>query len=391
VFDAGTKESAGAGHAGPEHGLSELYWLTAYAPDPLFFREWLHFKVHAIGPTTLRAITTSRARSLVPGLPLSVTVCIPAAGTFTLRARVESAGAGLRPGELEVLLALDAPSRRFAEAAAELLAGARDDVTLATLRDQGFAVRGIDRAITCGYVETEDDMRQVLELRLAAYHSKNKFAFAKTAADMRDEYDAHARQIVCRVGGRIVGAVRVLFVDGKRERSEEVALGAPLPDWLFAEPFGEVSRLCSHPEYRGSDVLVTLMRHLGRVGIQSGLTRLVASCDDQCALYLKLGFQKIGVTYDAYGRKGIDVIAAPVQNLVNGTAVQPFVWGTIHGPIIDFVVRRGQAKPGALGRARAAMFRALRGPIEAIARAGMDRARARKKRDTKTCCPECAS
>ncbi|MGO8998475.1 MAG: GNAT family N-acyltransferase [Polyangiaceae bacterium] len=363
-----------------EHALSELHWLTAYAPDPFFFREWHTLKITAAGPRTLRAVASSRARSLVPGLPLALTIVVPVLGSFLVRAHVTGVVPDVRPEEIDVSLAIDEAPADFSEALAELVLAGSDGVTLARLRRDGFALGALTRAMTVGYVENDEDMQQVLALRLAAYHSKNKFAFAKSAADMLDPYDAYSRQIVCRVGSRIVGAVRLVYVDCDRTRSEELALGAPLPDWLFDVPFGEISRLCTHPEFRGSDVLITLLQHLGRVAAMSGLPWLLGSCDDQCPLYEKLGFKKMpGVRYDAYGRAGIDVVAVELKDFFDGRGMGALVWGHVHAPVVDFLARRGIIRPRGLGRVRAALYRVFRGAIERVARVAMNRARDRKK------------
>ena len=89
-------------------------------------------------------------------------------------------------------------------------------LTPALLRASGLAVGSVEQAVTYDYATTPADHEEILALRLRA-HQAHGHLEAASVADLRSPFDAHARHLTCRFGGRIVGYVRVIFVDGSPE------------------------------------------------------------------------------------------------------------------------------------------------------------------------------
>ena len=117
-----------------------------------------------------------------------------------------------------------------------------ETLTPATLRAGGLPVRGVERAVTYDYATSSADYEEILALRLHAHQAEGHLDSA-TIADLRSPFDAHSRHLTCRFGGRIVGYVRVIFVDGDPARSQYVSLGGhEVPQWLWDAGFVEGGR-----------------------------------------------------------------------------------------------------------------------------------------------------
>jgi GNAT superfamily N-acetyltransferase len=110
---------------------------------------------------------------------------------------------------------------------------------------------------------------------------------------MRSSYDAHSRHLTCRFGGRIVGYVRAIFVDGDPARSEYVSVGGhEVPQWLWDAGFLEAGAGAVHPDFQRGGVYVPLMQHAFRVAVQDGHRYVLAAClDDLVAMFKEVGFE----------------------------------------------------------------------------------------------------
>jgi GNAT superfamily N-acetyltransferase len=116
-----------------------------------------------------------------------------------------------------------------------------------------------------------------------------------TVADLRSPFDAHSRHVTCRVGGRIVGYVRVIFVDGDPARSQYVALGGHVvPPWLWDAGFVEGGAGAIHPDFQRAGLYGPLMRHMLRVAVQSGHRYVLGACPDELlTMYRRIGFETL--------------------------------------------------------------------------------------------------
>ena len=145
-------------------------------------------------------------------------------------------------GGFEVGVAWVDPPRELLNALSRYLLAGDDTLTPAALRAGGLTVRGVERAVTYDYATSDADYDEILALRLHAHQAEGHLDSA-TVADLRSPFDAHSRHLTCRFGGRIVGYVRVIFVDGDPARSQYVSLGGhEVPQWLWDAGFVEGGR-----------------------------------------------------------------------------------------------------------------------------------------------------
>jgi GNAT superfamily N-acetyltransferase len=164
-------------------------------------------------------------------------------------------------------------------------------LTPARLRAAGLTVGSIERAVTFDYATSPSDHEEILALRLRAHQAQGHLAAASTA-DLRSPFDGHSRHLTCRFGGRIVGYVRVIFVDGVPAKSQYVSWGGhAVPQWLWDARFVEAGAGAMHPEFQRAGLFVPLMAHAVRVAVQSGHRYVLGACDDELlGMYRGMGF-----------------------------------------------------------------------------------------------------
>jgi hypothetical protein len=183
------------------------------------------------------------------------------------------------------------PSRAFLKALAGYLLAADAPLTPAALRTAGLAVGSVEHAVVYDHA-TSADFDEILALRLHAHQAIGHLE-DKTIEDMRSPYDDHSRHLVCRFGERIIGYVRVIFVDGDPARSQYVSLGGhEVPQWLWDAGFVEAGAGAMDPEFQKAGLFVPLMAHSTRVAVQSGHQFVLGACDDDLlGMYLQMGYE----------------------------------------------------------------------------------------------------
>jgi GNAT superfamily N-acetyltransferase len=266
---------------------SELRWpatlpACASAPCPWFFQETLRFRIAAVGAG---GITLHGTEPLPPRAQLDLDLHLADIGIEQARGRVNA----VHLNEIDVGW-IDPPPRLLARF---LLAG-DPTLTPAVLRAGGLPVGSVAGHVSYGYAGNASELREILALRLRAHQAEGHLD-GGTAADLRSPFDAYSRHLTCRFGGRIVGYVRVIFVDGDPERSQYVSWGGhEVPEWLWDAGFVEAGAGAVHPDFQRAGLFVPLMQHAYRVAVQSGHRYVLGACDDDLlAMYREMGFEQL--------------------------------------------------------------------------------------------------
>ena len=264
----------------------------AAAACPWFFRETLQFRVVAVGAGGMTLSTMHANPPLLPRVQLDFDLHLASIAVESGRGRLTSvrrdeAGSGFEVGVAWV----DPPCELLNALSRYLLAG-DDTLTPASLRAGGLTGRGVERAVTYEYATSDADYDEILALRLHAHQAEGHLDSA-SAADLRSPFDAHSRHLICRFGGRIVGCLRVNFVDGDPARSQYVTLGGHVvPWWIWEAGFVEGGAGATHPDFQRAGLYVPLMQHLFRVAVQSGHRFVVGACGDELlATFRGMGFE----------------------------------------------------------------------------------------------------
>jgi GNAT superfamily N-acetyltransferase len=262
-------------------------WPTALpacasAACPWFFQETLRFRLAAAGAAgaTLRGTVP-----LPPRAQLDLDLHLADIGIERARGRVRS----VHGDEIDVAW-IDPPPRLLSRF---LLAG-DEGLTPSELRAGGLPVGSVAAEVSYEYAAEAGELREILALRLRAHQAEGHLTRG-TAADLRSPFDGHSRHLTCRFGGRIVGYVRVIFVDGDPERSQYVSWGGhEVPKWLWDAGFVEAGAGAVHPDFQRAGLFVPLMQHAYRVAVQSGHRYVLGACDDELlGMYREMGFEHL--------------------------------------------------------------------------------------------------
>jgi len=316
----------------------EFFRPIAFCPSPFFLNEMIHFQVAAIKSNGLVALTSLRNQGLFPGMALALRMMIPNLGEYQVTVRVLEVRTEPGASHTSVEMALVDPEPELQAGLGEFVMSFAKDTTIRTLHDQGFFLDTIYRAIRVTTPANEGDWQAICALRLRAYHSVGKFQDKTKPDDTIDPFDKYSRQIIARVGDRVVGAARVVFCGTDLNRSEHNALGIKIPDFIVAAGFVEFSRFCTDPDFRGGDLFVALMRQASLITLTSKMPYIVANCNsDLWEVYRKLGFYTGSDKFEAFGRKDCRLVYCdPQKTILGGKGSGLIMWNQTLLPIAKF-------------------------------------------------------
>jgi predicted GNAT family N-acyltransferase len=310
--------------------LPDIFRPLAYADDQMFFQEFLHFQILGYSLDEVLLRTSKSNKGLIPGQRLFLKVMLPDLGDDGCQVRITAVDSPSLDDKSYVLRAKwEKPERGFLEALAEFLFLAFPGTSVKALMDEGWPAMALRRALRFRYAHTKDEFSQVLDLRLLAAQGDGRWLDADDNSVMVDSYDIHSRQIMCIAGERLVGSARLVFNDRDESRAEHTGYQVKLPAWLWKGGFVEVSRLCTHPDYRGADVFLFMLQHLGRIVVTSGNAYMLTNCVDSLVpIYERFGAKNLGLRFDSpfmQGRK-LNLLVFDCKKVCAGVGVHPIYY-----------------------------------------------------------------
>ncbi len=345
----------------------ERDWLpTGVTPNAVRYDDQIHFRIVDISRTGMQLVTSLRNKFLIPGVEFTGSCTFPTMGQAEIAFRVVRVRVAQHGAKRCLALGVtwSVPDPRARELVGQYLLQFGPETSVQALRETGFHVRSSSRALDFGAVRTEEEYREVLALRRLAYLRAGKAGPEVRDEDMADALDARSRILVAKYRGRIVACVRLLFPptpDSPLKHEDYLALppGTPPRDEIV-----ELSKFCTHPEFRGSDLFYTLVKHCALTTLQSGRRYAVMSCTDELVKpYGRVGFRKLGASYVHPGMKlEHHLMMAEVARVVSGKHVNPVIWNLMGGwELWSFARLCGVAPASRLLDARVALWR-LFGP-----------------------------
>ncbi|MDB5106314.1 MAG: type pilus assembly PilZ [Fibrobacteres bacterium] len=216
--------------------------------------------------------------------------------------------------------------------------------TPARLFEAGFRVQQVKGHLRFRSVKTMEDYAEVLYLRRDAYVGAGKRSRETTPEQMATALDGKSRILMAHHHGRLVGTITFTF-----PTSEETVLdsqagfqGGKYPVQLPPKAnLIEVSRLCVHQEYRGTDVLQGMFEHGLKHFLMSDRHWLLTSAmDELMPIYERIGFKKLKASYKhpQLNNKEHHLIIATRTSFLGGFGINLFVWNSLFGELIQHLI-----------------------------------------------------
>lgn len=313
------------------------FYPTGVAKNHAKFNDKVYFRVSDVSSQGLRLVTSLRNKHLIAGSNLTLQIQAPSVGEFSVESKIVHVSVSQEAGGDSQFIGvkLIKPSRKCLSSLGQYVLQFGGDEnhhpTPKTLSKQGFFLHSIADALDYDVVRSDEDYRQVLELRSSAFRAVEGFGVNLSPPEMSDAYDAKSRILVCRYRRKIVATTRLLFV-GEHETFEEENY-LKLPDKFPPRHLVVgAARAAVHPDFRGSDLFLNVFRYVMLQTLQSGRRYILQSVTQELIpVYERVGFRKLNMTYKhpKFPGKMGHLLLGDCQDVLNGKVGSILTWSTL--------------------------------------------------------------
>ena len=326
---------------------------TVFFEHPWFCNQFVYLEVKRLGSNLLECAWSETNTNMFVGLNLDVHISFPIIGSVL--EDVEVIYYDQVDDNILIYVRLLDPSPEYLSLAGQYLVTAGFVDSIVILQEYGFIVENIADSMDFTFARNKTDLDGVANLRSMSYGSE-------VPMEVFDRFDEFSRQLVVIHAGRVIACTRIVYNDNNRDMCEHESYGFEIPKWLWKAGFVETSRMSIHPNYRGSDIFLRLMAHMGQTVLQSGNRYMVASCSEvYLPSYLSSGCRKIGHFDNEDGRWFMVVL--DVAACFDGSTVGPLVWNLLHYKAAEYLLRVKTVSRGSFTWMRVLLYRLLRPAI----------------------------
>ena len=324
----------------------------------------MYFQVRDVSATGFRLTCSLRNKFLIPDIPLTLTATFPLIGHIVIPVKVRRIGLTTTHGkdQLEVGVEFTSVDRIARETIGQYLIQFSNVESLETLREMDFIPKSVAKGVDFHYLKSDEDYRRVLALRFEAHTVDGNLASGLTTEkDMGDINDAHARIVVGTYRSSVVATARLRFNDADTPLEHEAFVEWPanLPR---REQITEVSRVCTHPDFRRGDLLASMFRFIVDSIIHTERPWvLIGSWPSMVPFYEDIGFKTVGIEHREPLWKDQQILM--ITNLFDmmlGRGVHPVYWNVIWYPLTDRLFDLQRLETTKMDRVRLLIYRSMR-------------------------------
>ena len=344
---------------------SDDFRPTGVASNPAKFNDFVLFRVFDISRSGMRLVTSLRNNFIVRGMRLDIIVSFPMVSQITVRTTVQNVSfvSSNEKEYLSVGVHFERMTLNQSSVIAQYMAQFGDVDSLREFRD-GYGPVGIGGSIEFGVVRTEEDYREVLNLRHLAYMADGKISDDLTASEVSDIHDSRARILTCKYRGKTIATARLTFHEHGDVTEHEAFIVWP-NEFPRRDESVEVTRACTHPDFRRTGLFFALLRHVVITATQAGRSWVVtSSTEDLVPMYQFVGLFDVGLTYhhpELNDLKHI-VLVGNMHDALSGRTVGPTAWNQVWRDALPYTSFPNSAAQDTLSRIRIAAYR-LVGPL----------------------------
>lgn len=350
----------------PRWICNEEFFPTAVAPGKIGINDSMRFQVRDISRDGLQLTCSLRNKFLLPGMSLALAATFPEVGESLLRVRIVRVDITSEHGKDQLVIGTEFVSlgRRDRKVLGQYLIQFSDAESLEDLRANGFEPHSVSRGVDFYFLKSEQDYKQVLELRLIAHRAEGTIKDDRLSAkDMGDMNDARARILIGKYNGRVIVTGRVRINDANAPLEHEAYVDLPR-DFPRRDQIQEVSRLCTHPDFRRSDLLVSFFHYICSSSFSEDRPwYLMGSWESMVPFYIKIGFRKTGLEHgeQLWNKNQVLLLGNAVEAML-GRTTSPIYWNLVWRQVSDFLLEQGVLRPTRMDRVRIRALKAI-GPI----------------------------
>lgn len=345
---------------------SDDFFPTGVASNPAKFNDFIYFKIRDISVGGLKIHTSLRNKFIISGMVFDCLINFPMISQIKVQVVVKSVRVELIGGKevLAIGVTYDTNDRETSSVVAQYLVQFGASASLEELRTQGFATGSISDAVSFSFVRTKEEYDQILELRHIAYRAAGKVDAQTRPEEMADAFDARSRIVIGKYKGQVVASARLIFnqFEDRMEQENFVKWPEQLPR---RDEMVEITRACTRPEFRRSDLLIAMFRFIA-VTVTHSKRKWIVICatDEMSPLYRRIGFLDQNLSYAHTKLNGLkhNILLANVPDAMAGKTVDFVTWNIVWSGVSSYLGNYSLLQSDQMTNIRLSIFRLL-GPL----------------------------
>ncbi|MGE4107882.1 MAG: GNAT family N-acyltransferase [Bacteriovoracia bacterium] len=316
---------------------------TGIAPNPIRFNDFIHFRIRDISRSGMQLVMSLRNKWLIPGMELDSMVSFPVVGDVNLKLKLLNTRILAMDGKeyLSVGTKITNSDSKINETIGQYVFQFGPKHTIEALKKEGLDVSKASGALEFGCVRTASEYEEVLNLRHMAYLKAGKAVPTSAVENSADVFDSRSRILTVRHRGDLVASLRVMYheLEDTTEHERFVKLPESIPR---KDEIVEVTRICTHPAYRGSDLLYALIKQMTLTVLQSKRQWILGSAEEKLVpLYKKLGYQALGVYFEHGDIRGLrhELLLGHLPEIISGKSVSAAIWNELYSDLTTYLIK----------------------------------------------------
>ena len=308
------------------------------------------FKVTKIAREKMTIESSYTNRVILPNMTFKGYISLPQDKTQMLKFKV----IGVKPDTLNrkqiIDISLQKISRDFENSLNSYILLFGTERSLVNIKRLGFKSKTLQSSITSRYCSNDKEYQEVLKLRRKSYLTRggtdNLERSEQDLSVFSDEFDKRARILNIYQHNRLVATGRSVFTESGQKMELEKYIDLPRSFPSCTDCF-EISRLCIDPDYRNTDLIISLFRGLMLIGIESKKNHCIATSPiEMIDSYRKTGFKKLGKKFtidelNGNGRVELHVLGIALPDLFKGKGVHPITWYLVFSQTLNLALFNG--------------------------------------------------
>ena len=316
----------------------------------------------AVSKKMLKLEASYKNRVIIPGMKVRAVALLPFSKKQIVYLEVKAVSPSKDGSKMIVDFEVVRASSSFLESLSNYVLLFGTVASINEFRESGFKTSSLKLSKTTRYCKTEQEYREVLKLRYKSYLTRVDNIDENVDLQIfADDYDSRSRIVMLYHQEKLVASVRVVFCkeNQKMEIENYIELPEHFPD---KEDCMEISRLCIDPDYRKSDLLLSLFNEILLIALESKRNHaLVTAPKDTAANYKRAGYRDMGVKFTIKEVMGDDevelrVMGISLPDILKAKGINPLSWHLIYEDSLKIATFKGVLDSSAINAVKAYLW-----------------------------------
>ncbi|MBN21101.1 MAG: hypothetical protein CL678_07415 [Bdellovibrionaceae bacterium] len=322
---------------------------TGTAPNPLKYNDHIVFRVEDLSSKGVRLITSMRNKLIATGQRLDLSISLPTIGSVLCSILIKNLDTTVRSGKEYLVIGGEylSPSNDFYTAVSEYLLNFGKNVSVESLRKQGFPIKNVSKWLDFSYAKTVEEYEKVLHLRMENFKTNGKLPPTAKPQDCGDKYDSKSQILTVKKDGNIISSARIGLPNNFEDSyyNQFLDLKTIIPD---IQDIIELSSLCANPEFRGADIFTNMIAHSALVAIKNGRTYIIGGTSGYLVnFYVSAGAKRTGLKYvnPRFPQLESEILIMNIKSLSLGYGIGIKRWNQIYPSLVKYMIQKKLIQP----------------------------------------------